>query len=115
MSASARSPQPMIRRIASLWRLQRRRSHHGPVKGPEILDDLARRGLVHAHTDLEALRTRLGERPITLYAGFDPTADSLHVGNLLPLLLLRRFQEAGHRPIVLAGGATGMIGDPGGR
>ena len=53
--------------------------------------------------------------PITLYGGFDPTADSLHVGNLVPLLLLRRFQDAGHRPIALAGGATGMIGDPGGR
>ena len=51
----------------------------------------------------------------SLYAGFDPTADSLHLGNLVPLLLLRRFQDFGHRPIVLAGGATGMVGDPGGR
>jgi tyrosyl-tRNA synthetase len=86
-----------------------------PVKGPEILDDLAERGLVQDHTDLAALRDRLTEAPITVYAGFDPTADSLHLGNLMPLLLLRRFQDAGHRPIVLAGGATGMIGDPGGR
>jgi tyrosyl-tRNA synthetase len=85
------------------------------VKGAWILDELAARGLVHDHTDLDALRRRLDEGPITLYAGFDPTADSLHVGNLIPLLLLRRFQDAGHRPIVLAGGATGMIGDPGGR
>ena len=61
------------------------------------------------------LRERLREGPVTVYAGFDPTADSLHVGNLVPLLLLRRFQLAGHRPIALAGGATGMIGDPGGR
>jgi tyrosyl-tRNA synthetase len=80
-----------------------------------VLDDLAARGLVQDHTDLEALRSRLAEGPITLYAGFDPTAPSLHVGNLVPLLLLRRFQDHGHRAIVLAGGATGMIGDPGGR
>jgi tyrosyl-tRNA synthetase len=81
----------------------------------DLLDDLQARGLVHDHTDLDALRGRLDEGPITLYAGFDPTADSLHVGHLLPLLLLRRFQDAGHRPIALAGGATGLIGDPSGR
>jgi tyrosyl-tRNA synthetase len=80
-----------------------------------LLDDLARRGLVHDHTDLDALAERLTQGPLTLYSGFDPTADSLHIGNLVPLLLLRRFQEAGHRAIALAGGATGMIGDPGGR
>jgi tyrosyl-tRNA synthetase len=80
-----------------------------------LLDDLAARGLVADTTDEATLRARLAEGPITLYAGFDPTADSLHVGNLVPLLLLRRFQDAGHRPIALAGGATGMIGDPGGR
>jgi tyrosyl-tRNA synthetase len=84
-------------------------------RGDEIIDDLMARGLVHDHTDLDALRARLREGPITVYAGFDPTADSLHVGNLVPLLLLRRFQLFGHRPIALAGGATGMIGDPGGR
>ncbi len=83
--------------------------------GDEIIDDLAARGLVQDHTDLEALRARLREGPITIYAGFDPTAESLHVGNLVPLLLLRRFQLFGHVPIALAGGATGMIGDPGGR
>jgi tyrosyl-tRNA synthetase len=66
-------------------------------------------------TDEAALRSRLDEGPITLYCGFDPTADSLHIGNLVPLLLLRRFQEFGHRPIALAGGATGMVGDPSGR
>jgi tyrosyl-tRNA synthetase len=82
---------------------------------PTILDDLRARGLVQDHTDLDALAQRLSDRPITVYAGFDPTADSLHVGNLVPLLLLRRFQDAGHRAIALAGGATGMIGDPGGR
>ena len=80
-----------------------------------ILDDLAQRGLVHDTTDLDRLRARLAEGPITLYGGFDPTAESLHIGNLVPLLLLRRFQDAGHRPLALAGGATGMIGDPGGR
>ena len=57
----------------------------------------------------------LNEKPRTVYAGFDPTADSLHVGSLLPLLMLRRFQRAGHRPIALVGGATGMIGDPSGK
>jgi tyrosyl-tRNA synthetase len=80
-----------------------------------VLLDLADRGLIQDHTDLDALRSRLIEGPITVYAGFDPTASSLQVGNLVPLLLLRRFQDHGHRPIVLAGGATGMIGDPGGR
>ena len=80
-----------------------------------ILDDLAARGLLHDATDLDALRARLAEGPITVYCGFDPTADSLHVGNLVGLLTLRRFQDHGHRPLVLAGGATGMIGDPGGR
>lgn len=81
----------------------------------DILDDLQARGLLLDSTDPVALRARLAEGPISLYAGFDPTADSLHVGNLVPLLLLRRFQEFGHRPVALAGGATGMIGDPGGR
>ena len=85
------------------------------MSDPSILDDLAARGLVHDSTDLDALRARLTEGPVTVYAGFDPTAISLHVGNLVPLLLLRRFQTFGHRPVALAGGATGMIGDPGGR
>ncbi len=85
------------------------------MTGAQILDDLAARGLVQDSTDLGALRARLEEGPLTLYCGFDPTADSLHVGHLVPLLLLRRFQDAGHRPIALAGGATGMVGDPSGR
>jgi tyrosyl-tRNA synthetase len=80
-----------------------------------ILDDLEARGLVHDSTDRGELRRRMADGPITLYAGFDPTADSLHAGNLIGLLALRRFQLAGHRPIAVAGGATGMIGDPGGR
>ena len=81
----------------------------------DILSDLEARGLIHDTTDRDALASRLAAGPITLYCGFDPTADSLHVGNLIGLLTLRRFQMAGHVPISLAGGATGMIGDPSGR
>lgn len=77
-----------------------------------ILDELSWRGLIAQATDLEALSAEVAGGPITVYAGFDPTAPSLHAGNLVPLLALRRFQRAGHRPIVLAGGATGLIGDP---
>ncbi|NKE61011.1 tyrosine--tRNA ligase [Lentzea sp. PSKA42] len=77
-----------------------------------ILDELSWRGLIATSTDLDALRKDLDGGPLTLYCGFDPTAPSLHAGNLVPLLMLKRFQMAGHRPIVLAGGATGMIGDP---
>lgn len=80
-----------------------------------ILEDLKWRGLYADCTDLAALTERLARGPVTLYCGFDPTADSLHVGNLVPLLALRRFQDAGHHPIALAGGATGMVGDPSGR
>ncbi len=78
----------------------------------DILDDLEWRGLIAQSTDREALRRDLAGGVLTLYCGFDPSAPSLHAGNLVPLLTLRRFQEAGARPIVLAGGATGMIGDP---
>jgi tyrosyl-tRNA synthetase len=78
----------------------------------DIVDELGWRGLITQSTDLEALTAEAARGPITLYAGFDPTAPSLHAGSLVPLLALRRFQRAGHRPIVLAGGATGMIGDP---
>ncbi|HND60073.1 MAG TPA: tyrosine--tRNA ligase, partial [Opitutaceae bacterium] len=80
-----------------------------------ILEDLQWRGLYADCTDLDALSKRLAAGPITLYCGFDPTADSLHVGNLVPLLALRRFQLQGHNPIALAGGATGMVGDPSGK
>jgi tyrosyl-tRNA synthetase len=77
-----------------------------------ILDELTWRGLIAQSTDLDALRRDLDAGPLTLYAGFDPTAPSLHAGHLVPLLMLRRYQQAGHRPIVLAGGATGLVGDP---
>ena len=80
-----------------------------------IFEELEWRGLVADCTDTIALCKRLEEGPIVLYAGFDPTSDSLHVGNLVPLLALRRFQLLGHRPIVLAGGATGLVGDPSGK
>ncbi|HEY5664090.1 MAG TPA: tyrosine--tRNA ligase [Ilumatobacter sp.] len=80
-----------------------------------LIDDLDARGLIHDSTDREFLRSRLDDRSIGVYVGFDPTADSLHVGHLMGQLGLRRFQLAGHRPFPLAGGATGMIGDPGGR
>ncbi|MGE2737860.1 tyrosine--tRNA ligase [Mycolicibacterium vaccae] len=78
----------------------------------DILDDLEWRGLIAQSTDRDALGEALAGGPVTVYSGFDPTAPSLHAGHLIPLLTLRRFQQAGHRPIVLAGGATGMIGDP---
>jgi tyrosyl-tRNA synthetase len=81
----------------------------------DILDELGWRGMLAQTTDRAALERDLAAGPLTLYCGFDPTAESLHVGNLVPLLTLRRFQLAGHRPIALAGGATGFIGDPSGR
>jgi tyrosyl-tRNA synthetase len=80
-----------------------------------IYDELQWRGLVSDCTDATELNKRLTTGPITLYAGFDPTADSLHVGSLVPLLVLRRFQLLGHHPIAVAGGATGSIGDPSGK
>jgi tyrosyl-tRNA synthetase len=80
-----------------------------------IYSELEWRGLIAGCTDVEGLNRRLAQGPITVYCGFDPTADSLHVGNLVPLLALRRFQQFGHRPIAVAGGATGAIGDPSGR
>ena len=80
-----------------------------------IHEELLARGLVADCTDTIGLLTRIAAGPITLYCGFDPTADSLHVGNLVPLLALRRFQMDGHHPIAVAGGATGSIGDPSGK
>ena len=80
-----------------------------------IIPDLQFRGLIYQATDLDGLAERLATGPLTLYNGFDPTADSLTVGNLVPILLLRRFQLAGHKVIALAGGGTGLIGDPSGK
>ncbi|MGZ5372957.1 MAG: tyrosine--tRNA ligase, partial [Aeromicrobium sp.] len=77
-----------------------------------VLDDLDARGLIAHSTDPDALRAELSAGPITYYVGFDPTAPSLHIGNLLQLLTARRLQLAGHRPLILVGGSTGLIGDP---
>ncbi|MGY1697997.1 tyrosine--tRNA ligase [Geodermatophilus sp. SYSU D00814] len=78
----------------------------------DVLSELHRRGLIAQSTDEEALRAHLAEGPVSYYAGFDPTAPSLHVGHLLQFMVLRALQRAGHRPVVLVGGATGLIGDP---
>ncbi|MFN8126787.1 MAG: tyrosine--tRNA ligase [Candidatus Nanopelagicales bacterium] len=83
-----------------------------PAPGPDLIDDLAWRGLIADSTDLDALWDRLRSGPITFYCGFDPTAPSLHLGNLVQILTMRRFQDAGHLPLALVGGATGLIGDP---
>ena len=85
------------------------------ASGAAVLNELEQRGLLQDHTDREALAERLDSGPTTVYCGFDPTADSLHIGNLQSIMLLRRFQDFGHPPIALVGGATGMIGDPSGR
>jgi len=85
------------------------------MSGASILDDLIARGLIHDTTDIDALRERLDAGPITLYHGIDPSASSLHIGNYVGVLALRRFQDHGHNIIVLVGGSTGMVGDPGGR
>ncbi|CAL28240.1 tyrosine--tRNA ligase [Staphylococcus carnosus] len=81
----------------------------------ELLKDLEWRGLIYQQTDAEGLENILNKEQVTLYCGVDPTADSMHIGHLLPLLTLRRFQNHGHKPIVLIGGGTGMIGDPSGK
>jgi tyrosyl-tRNA synthetase len=94
-------------------RSDRRLRHDGAVNA--LIEDLTARGLVQDTTDAAELAAQLSSGPTTVYCGFDPTADSLHAGNLIGLLVLRRFQLAGHRPLALAGGATGMIGDPSGR
>src|SRR5918999_2682021 len=80
-----------------------------------VLDDLAWRRMIADHTDLDALREAMAAGPISYYGGFDPTAPSLHFGNLVLLVTMRRLQKAGHRPVGLVGGATGLVGDPSGR
>ena len=89
-----------------------RRHHPGDLPVNHILDELAWRGLIAQSTELDALRTALDAGPVSLYCGFDPTAPSLHIGNLVQILTVRRFQDAGHRAFGLVGGATGLIGDP---
>ena len=80
-----------------------------------FLDELRARGMVADVTDEKGLAELLGKGTLSLYAGYDPTSSSLHVGNLVPTIMLKRFQLAGHRPIIVVGGATGMIGDPSGK
>lgn len=80
-----------------------------------LIEDLKWRGIIYQQTDEQGIEDLLNKEQVTLYCGADPTADSLHIGHLLPFLTLRRFQEHGHRPIVLIGGGTGMIGDPSGK
>ena len=80
-----------------------------------ILDDLEARGLIHEVTDREGLAKLLAEGVVPLYAGYDPTSPSLHVGNLVPTIMLKHFQLAGHKPVIVVGGATGMVGDPSGK
>src|SRR5579859_2281722 len=80
-----------------------------------ILDELDARGLLADVTDRDGLAALLASQIVPVYAGYDPTSPSLHIGNLIPTILLKRFQLAGHRPIVLVGGSTGMIGDPSGK
>ena len=80
-----------------------------------FLHELDERGLIQDTTESSSLEKRLNEGPITLYHGIDPSAPSLHIGNFVGVLMLRRFQDAGHNPVALIGGSTGMIGDPGGR
>jgi tyrosyl-tRNA synthetase len=86
-----------------------------PEARAAVLDDLAWRRMIADHTDLDALRSAMAAGPIRFYGGFDPTAPSLHFGNLVLLITMRRLQLAGHRPIGLVGGATGLVGDPSGR
>lgn len=81
----------------------------------ELIQDLEWRGLLYQQTDAEGMGKLLNEEKVALYVGVDPTADSMHIGHIVPMLTLRRFQQAGHQPILLVGGATGMIGDPSGR
>ena len=89
------------------------RHRAGWIPVTDLIDELHRRGLIALSTDEAALRAHLAEGPVTYYCGFDPTAPSLHVGNLVQFMLLRALQRAGHQPVVLVGGATGLIGDPG--
>lgn len=85
------------------------------VDGPAFIEELRQRHLVSTISDEEGLSKLLSSSVVPVYAGYDPTSASLHVGNLVPTILLKRFQLAGHRPIIVVGGATGMVGDPSGK
>ena len=79
------------------------------------VETLQARGFIKSHTDLDALSAAMAEGPVTFYVGFDPTGDSLHVGHLLPVMAMAHLQQAGHKPIVVLGGGTAMVGDPSGK
>src|SRR5215467_15000503 len=95
--------------------MEGRRGAAGEGAVADIIEELSWRGLLAISTDLDELRAALASGPVTAYGGFDPTAPGLHIGNLVLLITLRRLQLAGHRPIGLVGGATGLIGDPSGK
>jgi tyrosyl-tRNA synthetase len=106
VQAESGAPETGFRRGSQRW-------DDAPVS--DVIDDLSWRGLIAVHTDLDDLRKELDTGIVTFYCGFDPTAPGLHIGNLVQLLTMRRLQMAGHRPIAIVGGATGLIGDPGGK
>src|SRR5580693_8472762 len=106
---------PIVRWASALRGRPGHRLGCGIMNSMDLLADLEARGLVQDSTDRDALRARIQAGPVGVYYGCDPSADSLQVGNLIGLLVLRRFADAGHNAVALAGGATGMIGDPGGR
>lgn len=110
----AEVPRGLMPGVAAASRIRDGLYTQAPMTSP-ILEDLAWRGLVAHSTDLEALAAALEAGPLTFYCGFDPTAPSLQFGNLMQLITMRRLQVAGHDPIVVVGGATGLIGDPSGR
>src|SRR6186997_3325725 len=111
--------RPMTARNRRPLRLPNRRPYTRPMSTPDartaVLEDLEWRRMIADHTDLDALRASMAGGPLSYYGGFDPTAPSLHFGNLVLLVTMRRLQLAGHRPIGVVGGATGLVGDPSGR
>ena len=112
---TVRVAQPGGRRVRAMrqaWPETSTHGRHSVSHVPTVLDDLEWRGLIAHSTDLDALRAALAEGSVRFYVGFDPTAPSLHMGNLVQILTAKRLQEAGHTPYALVGGATGMIGDP---
>src|SRR6185437_5261398 len=106
-------PGPRAPATQTGYPLTVRKWHHSGVD--DIIEELSWRGLIAVNTDLDELRLALKSGRITYYAGFDPTAPGLHIGHLALLLTMRRLQLAGHRPVGLVGGATGLIGDPSGK
>ncbi len=109
---SPRSGRPVGKLVRGPGRAGATRTHVKDITVTDLLEELQWRGLIAQHTDIDALRAHLASGPVTYYCGFDPTAASLHHGHLVQLILMRHLQRAGHRPLALVGGATGLIGDP---